>query len=137
MKKPLNHSLYLLSALAAVLTLSGCGNTLSGAKQDTANDAAKTQQAADQAGKAVATLPEDAASSAVTIPVKTAIIRDPVVADARNLVNVSGKDHVITLNGHVATADMKTRAAQDAQVVLKEHPGYKLVNALTVAGAGQ
>lgn len=125
------------SALAAVLALSGCGNTLHGAKEDTANDAAKTQQAADQAGKAAATLPEDAAASAVTIPVKTAIIRDPVVADTRNLINVSGKDHVITLNGHVATANMKTRADQDAQVALKDHPGYTLVNSLTVAGAGQ
>ncbi len=126
--------IFAASALAAVLVLSGCGNTLSGAKEDTANDAAKTQQAADQAGKAAATLPEDAAASAVTIPVKTAIIRDPVVADSRNLVNVSGKDHVITLNGHVATADMKTRATQDAQVALRSHPGYTLVNSLTVAG---
>ncbi len=130
-----------LSTIALALVfgaaLSGCGNTLHGAKEDTANDAAKTQQAADQAGKAVATAPEDAAASAVTIPVKTAIIRDPVVADARNLVNVSGKDHVITLNGHVATASMKTRAEQDAQVALRDHPGYTLVNALVVSGAGQ
>ncbi len=133
----LTKPLILISALAAGAVLAGCGNTLQGAKQDTAKNAAETQQAADQAGKAVATVPEDAAASAVTIPVKTAIIRDPVVADARNLVNVSGKDHVITLNGHVADASMKTRAEQDAQVALKDHPGYTLVNALTVSGGGQ
>ena len=126
-----------LLAAAAAASLCGCGNTLQGAKEDTANDAAKTQQAVGNAGKAVATIPQDAAASAVTIPVKAAIIRDPVVADTRNLVNVSGKGHVITLNGHVADAGMKTRAEQDAQVVLAKHPGYTLVDALTVSGAGQ
>ena len=130
----------LLSAilvLAAGAALSGCGNTLQGAKEDTAKNAAKTQQAVDQAGKSVANAPEDAAASAVTIPVKTAILRDPVLTDKRNLINASGKDHVITLNGHVVTADMKQRATEDAQVALKYHPGYTLVNALTVGGAGQ
>ncbi len=137
-----------VSALAAALTLSGCGNTLNGAKQDAATDSAKTQQAADQAGQAVKTdarkadqavanVPQDAAADAVRIPVKTAIIRDPVLANTRNLINVDGRGHTITLSGHVADASMKTRATQDANVALKEHPGYILKNDLIVAGAAQ
>ena len=137
-----------LSALAAVLTLSGCGNTLNGAKQDAATDTAKTQQAADQAGQAVKTdtqkadqavaaVPQNAAADAVRIPVKTAILRDPVLADSRNLINVDGRDHTITLSGHVADASMKPRATQDANVALEKHPGYTLKNELTVAGAAQ
>ena len=59
----MNKPIAAILTLAAAVTLSGCGNTLSGAKQDAATDTAKTQQAADQAGKAVATLPDDAAAS--------------------------------------------------------------------------
>ena len=138
-----------VSALAVALTLSGCGNTLNGAKQDAATDTAKTPQAADQAGQAVktdaqkagqavATVPEDAAANALRVPVKTAILRDPVLtADKGNLIDANGSDHTITLSGHVASADMKQRAGEDAQVVLAKHPGYTLKNELTVAGAGQ
>lgn len=135
-------------ALAAVLMLSGCGNTLSGAKQDAATDTAKTQQAVDQTGQAVkqtaqkadqavAAVPQNAAADAVRVPVKTAILRDPVLADSRNLINVDGRDHTITLSGHVADASMKPRATQDANVALEKHPGYTLKNELTVAGAAQ
>ncbi len=136
------------SALAAVLTLSGCGNTLNGAKQDAATDTQKTQQAADQAtqaartdaqkaGQAVANAPQDAEANAVRIPVKTAILRDPVLADSRNLINTDGRGHTITLSGHVADASMKQRATEDANVALQKHPGYTLKNELIVAGAAQ
>ena len=136
--------IFAVSALAAALALSGCGNTLSGAKQDAATDSAKTQQAADQAGQAVKTdaqkagqavadVPQNAAADAVRLPVKTAILRDPVLADSRNLINVDGRGHTITLSGHVADASMKPRATQDANVALEKHPGYTLKNELTVA----
>lgn len=155
----MKQALTFLSALAAVLTLSGCGNTLNGAKQDAATDTAKTQQAADQAaeaaranaqsaqieadqaarkaGQAVASVPQNAEANAVRIPVKTAILRDPVLADSRNLINVDGRGHTLTLSGHVAEASMKQRATEDAQVALEKHPGYTLKNELTVAGAAQ
>ncbi len=136
-------------ALAAAAALAGCGNTLNGAKQDAANDTAKTQQAADQAGQAVktdaqkagqavATVPQNAEANTVVRPaVKTAIIRDPVLAQPGNLVDVNAGPQTITLTGHVTDASMKQRATEDAQVALKNHPGYTLVNSLTVAGAGQ
>ena len=136
-------------ALALGAALTGCGNTLSGAKQDAAQDTAKTQQAADQASQAVKTdaqkasqaaavLPESAEANTVVRPaVKTAIIRDPVLTQSGNLIDVNAGPQKITLTGHVTDASMKQRATEDAQVALKKHPGYTLVNDLTVAGAGQ
>ena len=137
-----------VSTFAAALMLSGCANTLSGAKQDAATDTAKTQQAADQAsqtakadaqqaGQAVANVPQNAEANAVRVPVKTAILRDPVLANSRNLINVGGRDHTITLAGHVTSASMKQRAGEDAQVALSKHPGYTLKNELIVAGTTQ
>jgi osmotically-inducible protein OsmY len=143
MNKPFSFAL----ALGLGLALSGCANTLSGAKQDAATDTQKTQQAAadaaqqtqaaaQQAGAAIKAVPENAeANTVIRTDVKTAIISDPVLRDTRNLVNVNGHDHTITLTGHVADADMVKRATQDAQVVLKKYPDFKVVNELTVAGA--
>ena len=142
----MNKLLTISLALVAAASLAGCGNTLSGAKQDAANDTAKTQQAADQAGQAVKTdaqkadqaaaaLPQNAEANAVRFPVKAAILRDPVLtADKRNLIEANGSDHTITLSGHVANAAMKQRAGEDAQVALTKHPGYTLRNELVVAG---
>ena len=147
-------------ALVAAASLSGCGNTLSGAKQDAAQDTAKTQQTVDQAtqstkaaaqqagqtmktdaqkaSQAAAVLPESAEANTVVRPaVKTAIIRDPVLAQSGNLIDVKAGPQKITLTGHVSSADTKRRATEDAQVALKKHPGYTLVNDLMVAGAGQ
>ena len=122
--------------LAAALTLCGCGNTLQGAKEDTAKNAAKTQQAVDQAGKAVADVPQNAEANALRVPVKTAILRDPVLtADKGNLIDVNGVDHRITLTGHVTSEAMKSRAGEDAQVALGKHPGYTLSNELIVGAA--
>jgi len=141
--------LFTILVLTAAVSLSGCGNTLSGAKQDAANDTAKTQQAADQAAQATkaeaqkadqaaAALPQNAEANTVVRPaVKTAIIRDPVLTQAGNLIDVNAAPQKITLTGHVTDASMKQRATEDAQVALKKHPGYTLENDLTVAGAGQ
>ncbi len=142
----MNKPISLILTLGFGVALSGCGNTLNGAKQDAATDTQKTQQAAadvaqstkdaaNKAGQAVEAVPQNAEANAVRIPVKTAIVRDPVLADSRNLISVNGQDHTITLLGHVADASMKQRATEDAQVALSKHPGYKLVNQLTVGGA--
>ena len=145
----MNKLIPAILTLAALAALSGCANTLSGAKQDASTDTQKTQQAADQAGQAVksdaqqasqaaAALPQNAEANTVVRPaVKTAIIRDPVLAQSSNLINVNGTPHKITLTGHVTDASMKQRATEDAQVALKKYPGYTLVNELTTAGAGQ
>lgn len=143
----MNKPLSLILALGVGTALSGCANTLNGAKQDAATDTQKSQQAvanadqaakaeAQKAGQAVAAVPQNAEANAVRVPVKAAIIRDPVLADKRNLISVNGQDHTITLLGHVADDSMKQRAAEDAQVALKKHPGYTLDNQLTVSAGG-
>lgn len=127
-------------------SLTGCANTLSGAKQDTANDvqktaaatdqaAAKTAAAAHKAGQEAEAVPHNLdAAAAVTPEVKTAIVRDPVLNDPRNQINVNSHNHVTYLTGHVMSAEMKNRATDDAQVVLtKRHPNYKVSNELTIA----
>jgi len=149
-KRPLMAKAWLPFAAALLaITLAGCGNTLSGAKQDAATDtqtartatdqaAAKTAAAAHQVGTAVAKVPQDAAAATVVTPeVKTAIIRDPVLNDPRNVVNVASSDSVTHLTGHVATASMKQRATEDAQAVLSKHHGnYTVSNDLTVTSPG-
>jgi predicted small secreted protein len=152
-------ALVLATALVALsLGVTGCANTVSGVKQDAATDTQKAATAADQAAakasatakqaeattKAVARnadneakeLPQDVDSATVVTPmVKASIIRDPVLANTGNLINVNSHDHVTHLVGHVMSADMKTRATEDAQVALaKRHPDYKISNELTVSG---
>ncbi len=153
----MQKTLALSAALALGLALTGCGNTLSGAKQDAATDTQKSQQAAADAtqaakaeaqkagqatkdaaqkvGAAVATAPADAEANTVVRPaVKTAIIRDVILNNPSNLIDVNAGAHGITLTGHVADASMKQRATEDANAVLQKHPGYTLTNDLTVAG---
>ena len=146
----MKKTLYFLPVLALGLISVGCANTLSGAKQDAATDTQKTQQAAadaaqttkaaaDKAGKAVAKVPQDIGAATVVTPeVKTAIIRDPILNDPSNLINVNSHDHAVVLTGHVSKASMKQRATEDAQnVVDKRHGDFTVDDQLTVAGGGQ
>ena len=149
--------LALPAALALGLALTGCGNTLNGAKQDATTDTQKTQQAAadaaqaasaaaqkaaqaskdaaHKAGQAVEAVPADAKANTVVRPaVKTAIIRDVILNNPANVIDVNANAHGITLSGHVADASMKQRATEDANAVLQKHPGYTLTNDLTVGG---
>jgi predicted small secreted protein len=168
--------LCLPAAIAAVLA--GCGNTLSGAKQDVARDtegirnsatqtaakvkestaaiAAKAKDSASTvaakakdsteavvrktkaAGEEIKRVPENAGAAVVITPeIKTAIIRDPVLDDPRNSIDVSSHDMSVHLSGHVLSDLMKRRAGEDAQTVLgKRHPDYKVVNELAVRDSG-
>ena len=150
----MNKPLSLILALGVGVALSGCGNTLNGAKQDAATDTQKTQQAASDAaqttkdaadkaaqdtkaaavktGQAVAAVPQNAEANALRVPIKAAIDTDVVLRDSRNAIHIDGRDHTITLLGHVADASMKQRATEDAQAALKKHPGYTVENQLTV-----
>ncbi len=111
-----------LTALAFGAALTGCANTLSGAKQDADANTQAARTAAQQAGQTLKTVPENIDADTVIRPaVKTAIIRDPVLNNKRNLIDVNAKDHAVTLTGHVTDASMKLRAEQDAQAVLVGH----------------
>jgi predicted small secreted protein len=148
----------LLSA-GSICLAGGCGNTLSGAKQDVSQDTQQVRTTADQAVEKTTTAARTAeektteamhnagttvkgavsnagAAATVTPEVKTAILRDPVLNDPRNLIKVTSHSHQAILNGHVMTPDMKQRATEDAQVVLnKRHPDYTVVNDLTITGS--
>lgn len=155
----------------------GCGNTLSGAKQDVARDTEGVRNSATQAaakvkdstaaiaakakesattvaakakdttqavvektratGEEIKRVPENAGAAVLITPeIKTAIIRDPVLDDPHNSIDVSSHDLAVHLTGHVQSDLMKRRAGEDAQAVLdKRHPDYKVVNELSVQGA--
>ena len=137
--------LLIVAALAPAIF--GCGNTLSGAKQDISTDAQnaanstkeiseKTSAAAHKAGEAIKSVPENAGAAVTVTPeIKVAILRDPVLNDPKNQINVQSSDHAAHLTGHVSTDRMKQRAEEDAQDALaKRHPDYKVVNELVVQG---
>lgn len=136
-----------LAAAVLAAALSGCGNTLKGAQQDTATDtqkatvatdqaAAKTGAAVRKAGAEVANAPKDVGEAAVITPdVKLAIVRDPVLNDTKNLINASTANGVVQLTGHVQSAAMKQRATEDAQAAVAKHHGtYTISNELVVGG---
>ena len=137
------------SALAALALLAGCSNTLNGAQQDASKDtqavgsaannaAAATKQDVAQVGSDVKKTAADAKAATVLTPlIKTAIIRDPILNDARNQINVTTEATVVHLRGHVTDAGMKARAEEDTQKVLTDHHGPQTISdELTVSGAG-
>ena len=137
MKNLMTVKLIGLTAVAAMSLVSfGCSNMVNGAKQDAAANTQKAAEAAKKVGNTVKDVPQDVNSAhAVTPEVKTSIIRDPVLNDPHNVVNVDSHDHVTHLTGHVQSDSMKQRATEDAQAVLnKRHPNYKVSNELTISG---
>lgn len=98
-----------LSALGIGLT--GCSNTVEGAKEDTS----KMGTTSADAGK------DTTAATVVTPMVKNAIIADAQLNDSRNLIDVDSKDNVVHLKGHVISAELKTKAEQIATKVLKDN----------------
>ena len=132
-------------AVLAGVGLAGFQSTLEGAKQDTANNAAAvssaaasgaaaTKRAAANAGRNIHAAAVDTAGATVVSPeVKTAFIRDPILNDPSNTINVTTRDGIVHIQGHVKTAKMKERATEDAQAVLdKHHRTDKIENELTV-----
>ncbi len=134
-----------LALLVCSAALSGCSNALNGAKQDADKNtqavrdtAAQTGQVvketAQQTGQAIKAVPTAIDANTVLRPaIKTAIIRDPVLNNPKNLVEVGIKDRTVILSGYVAEAGMKLRAVEDAQVVLKNnHSDFTVVDTLKV-----
>lgn len=140
------------------MALTGCAHTAEGVAQDAHdttqkvgavanNAAATTTAAAKDAAAATAAAAHNAkkgttravrnadASTAVTPEVKMAIVRDPILNNPANLINVDSANHVTHLTGHVIKASMKERATEDAQAALAKHnKSYRVSNELTVGG---
>ena len=129
------------------MALAGCSHTASGVAQDAHTDTQKVGAAANNAAAATDAAAQNAkqdttravrnadAGVAVTPEVKTAIVRDPILNDPANLINVESANHVTHLTGHVTKASMKARATEDAQAALAKHnKSYRVSNELTVGG---
>ena len=120
--------------LVCSAALAGCSNALNGAKQDADKNTQAVRDTAQQTGQAIKAVPAAIDANTVLRPaIKTAIIRDPVLNNPKNLVEVSIKDRAVVLSGHVAEAGMKLRAIEDAQVVIKNnHSDFQVVDNLQV-----
>lgn len=105
--------------LAVVLTaapfVAGCGQTVQGAKQDTANIAEKVSGAAE------------------TVDVKSALIADKRVDTSDVNVDTNTDTNTVVLKGSVPTAEQRTIAEQIAREQAK---GYRIVNQLVVKAVG-
>ena len=127
----MSSRIMLLLFLAACAA--GCSSTLGGLKQDASRDthavgsaahhvAAATAHGVHAATSAVSSAARNAEDATTLTPkVKFAIIRDPVLTNKGNLINVGVLDKVVYLKGHVMTERMKQRAEEDAQNVLDTH----------------
>ncbi len=135
-------------ALAVGFMLAGCSNTGKGLAEDASKDTHAVGSAADNAGKDIGSAASTAghdigkgaknttSATVVTPEIKTAIIRDPILNNSHNLINVESKNGVVHLTGHVTSANMKTRAEQDAQATLQKHNRTDKVQDDLTVGAG-
>ena len=98
--------------LALTIALSGCANTIQGAKEDTENAT------------------EAVAAGAETVDVKSALIADGRVDASKINVDTMKDTKTVVLKGSVPTAEQKTLAEQIARDNAK---GYTITNNLTVA----
>ena len=123
--------------LGLMVLLAGCSHTLSGAQQDVSHDAQSVNQAAQNAGTDVKQAATNVKAKAELTPdVKLAIIRDPILNDTRNHINVTSEANTVYIRGHVVSSDMVQRATEDAQKVLSDHHATQTItNELTVSGS--
>lgn len=109
------RTVHLAAVLVLVPFVAACGNTMRGAKQDTARVAEKV------------------AGAAETVDVKSALIADERVDTANINVDTNTDANTVLLKGTVPTAEQRTIAER----IAREHAkGYRIVNQLTVAPAG-
>jgi len=132
LERAMNFKGLLLLGLA--ICVAGCSSTLGGVKEDVSRDTHAVGSAAHHAASAVGSVARNAEDATTLTPkVKLAIIRDPLLANRGNQINVGVLDKVVYLKGHVMTARMKERAEEDAQNVLDtHHVNGKVKNELVV-----
>ena len=135
----------ILLVAGLALCAGGCANTAAGLKADVSRDTAgvrtaavRTGQAVKNAGASVVTASKNVGAAAELTPrIKTAILRDPVLNDSRNKINVDAGGTMVNIKGHVVTEAMKNRATEDVQAVLdKHHYTQRIHNGLQVTGGG-
>lgn len=127
----------MVPVLGVMALLTGCSHTLNGAQQDVSHDTQTVNQAAQNAGTDIHQAATNVKAKAELTPaIKTAIIRDPILNDRRNLINVTSEATTVYIRGHVTSPGMVQRATQDAQKVLDDHHATQTIqNQLTVTGS--
>lgn len=108
--------------LLSLTLLIGCGNTSEGMKKDTEQNSENAASSADK-------MSEDAnvagsnigAATMLTPKIKLAITGDTFLNDTKNLINVEATDAKVTLNGHVTSEKLKTRATDIAKRVMTDN----------------
>jgi len=108
--------------LLSLTLLIGCGNTSEGMKKDTEQNSENASSSADK-------MSEDAnvagsnigAATMLTPKIKLAITGDTFLNDTKNLINVEATDAKVTLNGHVTSEKLKTRATDIAKRVMTDN----------------
>jgi osmotically-inducible protein OsmY len=125
-----------LSALTLVVGFGavGCQNTAEGVAEDSSNAGKAIETGAVEAGKATQDAAKDtSAALSLTPKVKNAILMDAELKDPRNEIDVDSADNVVHLKGHVTSNEMKAKAGEIAQRVLKDAGATdKLSNELQV-----
>lgn len=120
-----------MSALALVLGIGaiGCQNTAEGVSQDAQTAGAKIEQTAEKTGEAISQGAENAgAALGMTPKVKNAITADTELNDSKNLINVDSTDETVHLKGHVTSNELKRKAGEIAQKVIKDSNAKQTVS---------
>ncbi len=123
----------MLVAAVAVTSVTACGNTADGAKQDAKVAAEKTSEAATTAANKTSDAMSNAGAS-VDAAMETGKIKSALLADTRvdaGDINVdTNKDtKTVSLNGTVPTKKMRALAGDVAR---DKAPGFKIVNNLAI-----
>jgi predicted small secreted protein len=125
-----------MGALALVMGFGaiGCQNTAEGVREDAQQTGQAVEQTAERTGAAVQEGAQDAgAALALTPKVKNAITADPQLNEDENLIDVDSTDQVVHLKGHVTSNELKRKAGEIAERVIKESgASQKVSNELIV-----
>ena len=123
----------------------GCQNTAEGVNADASKDAAAVGNAANKAGEATKNAADSAAmatkdaamqasdATTLTPKVKSAIVANAALNNAKNLINVNSSGGIVHLEGHVLNNDQKKLAGEIATKAVADANSKDTVqNQLTV-----
>jgi osmotically-inducible protein OsmY len=131
---------------AAVATERAATETAAATKAAADRAASATEKATDRAVSATEKATDRMAAAtknagdalSLTPKVKLALTNDSELNNTANLIDVDSKNDKVVLNGHVMTAEMKTRAEHVAkQAVQAAGSSDQVVNELSINGKGK
>lgn len=110
----------------AFLALIGCGNTTEGMEKDSESNGQKAAEATQNLASGAKEAGKDIAAATMLTPkIKLAISADKRLNDSKNLIDVSATDETVTLEGHVASKELKNLATEIATKALKDNTAHQ------------